>query len=157
MLALASVFFLNGMTRAVAHDNIPEMLDEYHSMQAALVDDDLDTTLDKAKELNLEIQDWVGDHPQSDPNFANVQAMKTAVAALLAAQPTDADAIRNAFGQISDPLIAIVRANTDLKAQWSLYFCPMVKKYWLEPAAETKVLNPYTGASMPGCGEKRPW
>jgi hypothetical protein len=35
------------------------------------------------------------------------------------------------------------------------YYCPMVKKTWLQPKGSKQVENPYLGKSMMTCGEKK--
>jgi hypothetical protein len=67
---------------------------------------------------------------------------------------------RKAFGVYSEGAVELVKANEKLKAQWQLFYCPMVPKgtygYWVQPLG-TSLLNPYYGAKMLTCGVKRPW
>jgi hypothetical protein len=41
------------------------------------------------------------------------------------------------------------------KIQADEYYCPMVKKTWLQPKDSKEVRNPYAGKSMRSCGEKK--
>lgn len=39
---------------------------------------------------------------------------------------------------------------------YARYFCPMVKKYWIQNVSESdKTLNPYASESMPHCGSQK--
>jgi hypothetical protein len=66
-------------------------------------------------------------------------------------QAPDLKTARNGFGELSDRLIAYLKA-TDVKRNPPYqFFCPMVKKSWLQPDKETR--NPYYGSLMLKCGE----
>jgi hypothetical protein len=78
------------------------------------------------------------------------QDMAKAAAAL--EQAADLNAAREAFGPLSDAVIAAAKAEGwkdigDVKVA----YCPMVKRSWLQK--EAQIRNPYYGASMPTCGE----
>jgi Cu(I)/Ag(I) efflux system membrane fusion protein len=64
----------------------------------------------------------------------------------------DIAAAREAFGPLSDAVIAAARAEgfKELK-DVKVAFCPMVKKSWLQKGEEMR--NPYYGAAMSTCGE----
>jgi hypothetical protein len=64
---------------------------------------------------------------------------------------TDLKTAREAFGPLSDAVIAAARADGKNLAGVKLGFCPMVKRSWLQKDA--KVRNPYYGSSMLECGE----
>jgi len=56
---------------------------------------------------------------------------------------------RNAFGPLSD---AMIHYRDELHATSPVVvWCPMVKKYWLQPKGD--IGNPYTDPDMRGCGE----
>ena len=66
----------------------------------------------------------------------------------------DLNAVRDAFGALSDAVIEAAKADgwsdvTGLK----LAYCPMLKRSWLQ--AEDTVRNPYYGKAMSNCGELR--
>jgi Cu(I)/Ag(I) efflux system membrane fusion protein len=79
-----------------------------------------------------------------------------AKAAKAVAAATDIKAAREAFGPLSDAVIAAAKAEgwkdlSDVK----LAYCPMVKQSWLQK--EEKIHNPYYGTAMATCGEfKKP-
>ena len=77
-----------------------------------------------------------------------------AVAAAEVEKATDLKAAREAFGPLSDAVIAAARADgwADVK-DLKLAYCPMVKRSWLQ--AQETVQNPYYGKAMYSCGEIR--
>jgi Protein of unknown function (DUF3347) len=77
-----------------------------------------------------------------------------AAAAAMVEKAEDIKAVRNAFGPLSDAVVAAAKADgwTDVSGL-KLAYCPMVKHTWLQ-TSET-LQNPYFGQSMPGCGEFR--
>ena len=80
----------------------------------------------------------------------------TAIAAAAAEveKAIDLPAAREAFGALSDAVIAAAKADgwADVKAL-KLAYCPMVKRSWLQ--AQETVQNPYYGKAMYTCGEIR--
>jgi hypothetical protein len=77
-------------------------------------------------------------------------AMVTAARAV--EEAADLEAVRKAFGPLSDAVIAATKGQLgDAKVA----FCPMAKASWLQK--EGTIRNPYYGASMLTCGEfKKP-
>ena len=67
----------------------------------------------------------------------------------------DLKAVREAFGPLSDAVVAAAKADgwTDVSGL-KLAYCPMVKHTWLQTA--NSLQNPYFGKAMPTCGEFRP-
>jgi hypothetical protein len=77
-------------------------------------------------------------------------------AAKAVADAPDLKTAREAFGGLSDAVIAAAKAEgwKDL-GDIKVAFCPMVKRSWMQK--EDKVRNPYYGTSMLECGElKKP-
>jgi hypothetical protein len=63
----------------------------------------------------------------------------------------DLKSARNGFGELSDRLIAYIKASGAKTNPPYQFFCSMVKKNWLQPDKATR--NPYLGSEMPSCGE----
>jgi hypothetical protein len=61
----------------------------------------------------------------------------------------DLRSARNAFGELSKPMISYVNS-LSLQQRPYQFYCPMVKQSWLQPDQETR--NPYYGKSMLECG-----
>jgi hypothetical protein len=76
---------------------------------------------------------------------------RIAQAAKAVADAADLKTAREAFGPLSDAVIAAAQADGKNLAGVKLGFCPMVKRSWLQKDA--KVRNPYYGSSMLECGE----
>jgi hypothetical protein len=75
-------------------------------------------------------------------------------AAAAVASAADLRAARQAFGPLSDAVIAAVSASgpaTSKELGLKLAFCPMVNRSWLQK--EDKIRNPYYGSTMLECGE----
>ncbi len=59
------------------------------------------------------------------------------------------------FNTISQGLLVVLEKESP-NNNYSRYYCPMVKKYWIQNIKESeKVMNPYASDSMPHCGEKK--
>jgi hypothetical protein len=79
-----------------------------------------------------------------------------AKAAKAVGESTDIKAAREAFGGLSDAVIAAAKADgwKDL-GDTKLAFCPMARRSWLQK--DEKIRNPYFGSTMLECGEfKKP-
>jgi hypothetical protein len=70
-------------------------------------------------------------------------------------QAGDIKAARDAFGTLSDAVLAAAKAEgwKDLGGV-RLAFCPMANKSWLQK--EEQIRNPYYGSQMLTCGEFKP-
>ena len=88
---------------------------------------------------------------------SNAEAMGASGAALAKAaravgDAADLKAAREAFGPLSDAMIALGTAETWKDAGGvKVAFCPMVKKSWVQKGE--KIRNPYYGSAMLECGE----
>lgn len=79
-----------------------------------------------------------------------------AKAAATFAAAKDVKSARDAFGPLSDALIARVKADgsKDLVSDLRVGYCPMNSKSWLQ--REEPVRNPYYGTAMSTCGSVKP-
>lgn len=62
----------------------------------------------------------------------------------------DLESARKSYEQLSSKLNAM---KSDLGIKADEYYCPMVKKTWLQK--DSKIMNPYVGKDMASCGEKK--
>ena len=79
-----------------------------------------------------------------------------AKAAKVVGEATDLKAARDAFGALSDAVVAAAKAEgwKDL-GDVKLAYCPMARRSWLQK--DEKIRNPYYGSAMLECGEfKKP-
>jgi protein SCO1 len=87
---------------------------------------------------------------RSAASTANASAVASAAAAL-STQTTLAGA-RDAFGTLSDALVAYAKAHAEVRAAGvRVAYCPMARKSWLQK--DGPVQNPYYGSRMLACGE----
>ncbi len=64
----------------------------------------------------------------------------------------DLKSARDAFGEVSEALVAYARASGATNpADVRMAFCPMASKHWLQKG--DKIQNPYYGSEMLECGE----
>lgn len=66
-------------------------------------------------------------------------------------QTDDLKTASNEFGELSKSLIAYLQAAGAKRNPPYQFFCPLVKKNWLQP--DKDVRNPYFGKSMLDCGD----
>jgi hypothetical protein len=110
------------------------MFTKYESVRQSLLKNDLAATQKHAAALAVD-----------------AKAAKNATVAEFAqsvAKSNDLDGARRSFSLLSDELVKV--RNAAKGARPAVYFCPMVKKSWLQPKGE--VGNPYEPA-MATCGE----
>jgi uncharacterized protein DUF3347 len=133
-----------GAAASAAHaaDTIGAVLDPYFRIQTALVDDRFETVKSDALQVAQ----------QAGGLGAAGQPIEAAATSL--SEAADIGAAREAFGKLSDAVIAYADATrTSPGADVATMYCPMVKKNWLQKDGAIK--NPYFGKAMPGCGEKK--
>jgi hypothetical protein len=84
------------------------------------------------------------------------EGTELAKAATAFAAAADMNVAREAFGPLSDAVIARVKADgsKDAAAELRLAYCPMAKRSWLQ--REEQLRNPYYGTKMLTCGEFKP-
>ena len=88
---------------------------------------------------------------------AHLGAIASAATALGAASADDLGGLRNAFGSVSRPLVALLVDNPELREGRHLFRCPMAQGYprWIQPSEE--ISNPYMGTEMLRCGAAAEW
>ena len=141
--ALAIVLVCVGVT-VRASDAMKAIADSYLKIQAQLVNDKFDTVKPAAQAI-VDQAARMGD--------AGRDIEKTAKAM---GQASDLKAARDAFGPLSDAVIAAAKADgwKDLSGL-KVAYCPMANRSWLQK--ESAIRNPYYGSTMSTCGEfKKP-
>ncbi len=133
--AIAALFVAALPARAA--DSIDGMLTPYFRIQSQLADDKADVKAD----ADLVAQAASGLGAPGQPIAAAAQAL---------AGTTSLAAARDAFGTLSDALIAYADSTHAALAGSTTAYCPMVKKSWVQQGAS--IHNPYFGKSMLGCG-----
>jgi Protein of unknown function (DUF3347) len=128
-------------TQISAESNLgPSLLEDYLKIGAALSQDQLSEAAKHAKNMKTTL---------SESNNAKAKAeLLPAVESLSSSK--DLDAARKSYEELSSKLNAVKK---DLGIQADEYYCPMVKKTWLQK--DSKIMNPYVGKDMASCGEKK--
>lgn len=145
ILAVAAL----GMALAVpAPAVIDQALHPYYKIQKSLASDSLTGVAASALEI-------------AKVSRMGVAAQRSGKAELAALAETAAKfnsgslkTARSSFGDLSDRMIAFVKASKSPRNPPYQYYCSMVKKNWLQ--SEKGIRNPYYGASMLTCGELVP-
>jgi hypothetical protein len=138
VVALASVTGLH------ASDAMKAIVGSYLEIHAQLASDKIDALKAPATAIATK----AGDMGASGAEIAK--------AAKVLAGASDLKSAREAFGSLSDAVIAAAKAEgwKDL-GDAKLAYCPMVKRSWLQK--EDAIRNPYYGSGMLTCGEfKKP-
>jgi membrane fusion protein, copper/silver efflux system len=142
VLGLLGMLSVAGAVELRASEQMKAVVAAYLKIQTELVADKTDTIKAQAHAIGEQAAQM------GQPGAALV----TASADLEKA--ADIKAAREAFGPLSEAVVAAARADgwTDVSGL-KLVYCPMVKKPWLQTG--DKIQNPYFGQAMPGCGELR--
>ena len=128
------------VTAAAAHAELPaDLTSPYLQVQVALAGDSTDGIAPAAETLAAAAR-ALGD--------AGMPLAETADAL---AATTDIEAARDAFGPLSDALIAY--AEEQGLGELKMAFCPMVNKSWIQE--DGAIANPFYGSFMLTCGEFR--
>ena len=138
VVGLASVFMVQP-TRAA--EPLKAIIESYLQIHSQLISD----KIDGVKAAATEIAKQAGSMGTSGAAIAKAAASIAAAA--------DLKGTRQAFGPLSDAVIAAAASDPALSKELSLKvaFCPMVNRSWLQK--EDKVRNPYYGSTMLECGE----
>jgi len=126
-----------------------QLLTPYYAIQKSLVSDGMNGVEAAAAKI-AQISKRASATQQAGK--AELQALSQSAAKF---SSTDLKAARTAFGDLSDKLISYIKASNSTKNPPYQYYCPMVKKNWLQPD-KGGARNPYYGSSMPTCGELVP-
>jgi hypothetical protein len=122
-----------------------QLLGHYYLIQKSLASDSISGVSASAAQMADISRRAAATEPQAKTQLT---ALANAAAKL---QATDLKSARNGFGELSDGLIGYLKAAKAKRNPPYQFFCPMVKKNWLQP--EKEIRNPYYGSSMLKCGE----
>lgn len=148
ILTLSAVFTLVGAAvgRAESAQEIgTKVLIQYQEIQVALASD----TTDGVREAAARIIETV---KPCECTQGEMEAAQAVVDAATAMDGADLAALREQLKALSKALPAYLEVTGVDSAQ--LYFCPMVKAYWLQEKGDGATRNLYYGKAMPSCGVK---
>jgi hypothetical protein len=124
---------------------LDQLLGQYYSIQQKLASDST-SGISAAAQQMADISRKAAATRPSDK--AQLTAIEAAAAKL---QGADLKSARNVFGELSDRLISFLQNSQVRPNPPYQFYCPMVRKNWLQPDKEIR--NPYYGSSMLTCGE----
>ena len=128
---------------------------EYERLRLALVKDSLDgleEACDRIISASKVAERFAPD--QIKPKYTQLSAK---AALLRQASTADMEGARQLFGDLSRPLIEILRSDELLSKDLYIFECPMAQDYsfWVQ---KTKgIENPYMGSKMLSCGAAATW
>ncbi len=82
----------------------------------------------------------------------SLEDLASAAQRLAGLETGDVDVVREAFGDVSRALIAVLSVEPDLQRGRHVYECPMAKGYKKWVQVSEGVSNPYMGSDMLQCG-----
>lgn len=143
------------------NDSVNGLLEEYARLGKMLAENS-EHTMHTIAGLSKALDKSAGMNPSELPIMPPVKEKFTALRKQFlkhreefdsAKDPADA---RKAFDGLSTTLIDYLKPLNGRPAvtQYFLFFCPMVKKYWIQDTGET--MNPYD-PNMKSCGEVKEW
>lgn len=159
-LIVLLVSLMLAASAAVAHAEgetaFEQIVHRYEAARLALINDTDEGVAEQGREMVAILDDLAADFSaqkagidaaQSEELRSLLPLLRTAAASL--ADATDLAASRDAFYELSKPLVrwrqvAIVEVP-------AVAYCPMAKRSWLQP--EGDLGNPYYGQSMLTCGD----
>jgi hypothetical protein len=128
--------------------SVNQLLGHYYTIQRSLASDSMNGIAMSAGEIAKLSRQAAGTESLGKTEMI---ALSEAAAKFNAA---DLKSARNGFGDLSDKMIAYLKASKAPRNPPYQYYCSMAKKSWLQPDKGTR--NPYYGSSMPTCGELVP-
>ncbi len=141
-VVLSSMFVVAAVCGVMAAELSSALVDPYVRVQSALAADKVDTVNADAAEIGKAAA------ALGDPAKPIVAAAKQLEEA------SDLKAARQAFGKLSDSVVAYAKASgATMPEGVRTAYCPMINKAWLQKGE--KIQNPYYGSEMLECGSFR--
>ncbi len=145
LIAIVAVSIMGLALAGTSASGTEQLLGQYYSIQKSLALDSVNGVAVSASEIAKISRQAAGTETQAK---AQLLALSDTAAKFNAA---DLKSARNGFGDLSDKLIAYLKASGSKTNPPYQFYCSMVKKNWLQSDKTTR--NPYYGKSMLTCGE----
>jgi Protein of unknown function (DUF3347) len=138
---ISPILILSFVTLISAESNLgSSIFDGYLKIGAALSQDQHSEAAKQAKDMKTVVS--AGNNQKAkDELLPAIESLSST---------KDLDAARKSYEQLSSKLNGIKK---DLGIEANEYYCPMLKKTWLQK--DSKITNPYAGKDMANCGEKK--
>jgi len=145
LITILAVSIMGLAVAGTAAAGMDQLLGQYYSIQKSLASDSVNGVAASAAEMAKLSRQAAGNESQAK---AQLLALSDTAAKFNSA---DLKSARNGFGDLSDKLIAYMKASGSNTNPPYQFYCSMVMKNWLQPDKTTR--NPYYGKSMLTCGE----
>lgn len=131
-----------------SNSDFDKSLSSYEKLHQAFFDNDIKQIQKSAKLLLNNLNEIKDEKMVKTLNYSKKKLESIS-------QSEDMEQSREAFNIVSQGLLVVLEKQSPNK-KYSRYYCPMVKKYWIQNISESeKVMNPYASKSMPHCGSKQ--
>ena len=154
-LAMLSLVALTPLAAADDSSTFTALNANYEAIRVALLNDNMKGVSNNASAIEESATKL---HQNFSASHAGVSAEGAAACEALLpeiskaagrlAKATDIEAAREAFGELSKPMVRYREMVSGERPV--VVYCPMAKKAWLQPEGE--IGNPYYGQSMARCG-----
>lgn len=139
---------MKGHKHGVQNKSFDKVLVKYESLHKAFFDNDAKKIKVNAKAVLDEIEAIKDEKIAKTLNYTKKKLTEISAS-------DDIKASQEAMNTVSQGLLVVLEKHAPNKS-YARYYCPMVKKYWIQNISESeKVMNPYASDSMPHCGAKK--
>ena len=141
-------FFLSLSIYASDQTDFNETLVKYEKLHDAFFKSDLKGVHKYSSELAQEISDLKNKEVKKKLGYTLSKLSELE-------KSSDLEEAKKSMNIISQGLLIVLEKDLPNK-DYARYYCPMVKKYWIQNVSKLeKVHNPYASESMPHCGERK--
>lgn len=161
IILLSVIFFAGTSAFAQQHqhsEHLTTLLEHYFDVKEALAEDDFEKALSSSSDLRDEVirNDEMNNHEKHfqmhvEHHGSMVEAVTNGVEA------GDIDELRSFFKNISSNLIKALKNQDFDEEMLYLQYCPMADNgkgaQWISD--QEKIINPYMGSKMSGCGKTK--
>lgn len=135
--------------------SIRRALDAYEQVRGQLARDEVAGVAASASVLEQAANEAAGKAPEN--LRVHLEGITSSARSLKDMPKNDAGAVRQAFGDVSRSVVALLAAEPSLQQGRHVFECPMAQGYkkWVQPTANLS--NPYMGTRMPTCGSASEW
>ena len=133
---------------AFGNENFDKVLSNYELLHKAFFANDLSQVKEAAKKVRSAIREIKDEKIQKTLAFS-VKKLE------LIEKSDDLSASQKAFDTASQGILVVLEKQAP-NSSYARYYCPMVKKYWIQNISKSEiVMNPYASQSMPQCGSRK--
>ena len=131
------------------------VLSEYETIRKSLAQDSLEGLEDACDRIVAEAKK--AEHAAPDQLKPKLTELSAQAARLRQASKEDMEGARQLFGDLSRPVVDVLRSEPQLSKNIYLFECPMAQDYpfWVQP--KKGIENPYMGTKMLACGAPVNW